>query len=387
MVGAVAKMTEYVSPWGTSYKWIGVLLARDCSELLIQYNRVDDYKKVLKSLRPTATLLLLSTGKTVNENENEWQVLNQITQCKWSRELTQARSPEERDAIWTQTFTKEPLKDIAPKHRWNFVGVTEICRQVCAMRRILARQPPKVVITGQSQTGKSTLFSYLTRRNMEELRSNTNSNTRMSLQCQAFIKLHDESSERTILVDSELPINVIDNPGYNDATDQSETLLNISITAANLVILVTTLEDINQIHTIALLRKILDDTRVKVLVLINKVDLGLSNAREKIKKANSNNYIDSDENDSGSDESGQRFSLCKTLDELIKRPQEELIQELTMDRSIVNSRVTFQPVILKGFNELIKTLNEIGFRDKVHKSNINKWIQRNLINTKDSNYV
>jgi hypothetical protein len=71
------------------------------------------------------------------------------------------------------------------------------------------------------------------------------------------------------------------------------------------------------------------------------------------------------------------------LDTLVKRPIRELSQKLKVDPSVVKKRVTFQPVILKGFNEFNKTFNEPDFRNKVHKSNVNKWITQNLINCSD----
>jgi len=130
---------------------------------IVQNHLFGDHQIVMKSLFDMAISLLVSAGENINENKDEWQVLKQIVGCHWSEKLTQAKSSENRDTVWATTFTREPLKDISPEHRWNFVGVTEICRQMYGMRQILARQPPKVVITGQSQTGKSTLFSYLTR--------------------------------------------------------------------------------------------------------------------------------------------------------------------------------------------------------------------------------
>jgi small GTP-binding protein len=344
-----------------------------------------DYQIVIRSLCDIAISLLISAGENINEYTNEWQVLNQIAGCHWSRKLTHAKSPENLNTLWTETFTKEPLKNVTCIHRWNFVGVLEICHQLCAMRQILAGQPPKVVITGQSQTGKSTLFSYLTRRNLEELDNNSNFNTRMSIQCQAFIQLDDKSNVEATH-ESVLPINVIDSPGYDDAAGISDTLLDMSLDIANLVILVTTLKDINQTPTIRLLEKILNNTQVKILVLINQVDLRLKKAWKKFKAGSSNKYKNSDDDNSDNDESDGKFSLCKTLNELIERPQKELIQGLNLDSSIIENRITFQPIILKGFNEFIKPFKEPDFRKKVHKSNVDQWIKRNLINTNRSKH-
>jgi GTP-binding protein EngB required for normal cell division len=338
-----------------------------------------DYRKIMKPFTEVVAMVLVSTESVdgIDENENVWQILDRIASCHWLQKLTQVKSTEERDIIWTQTFTKYPLKDISHDDRWYIVSVTQICCQLIAMRQILARQPPKVIITGQSQTGKSTLFQYFTKRNMEQLRSNTNFNTRMSLQCPAFIEPHEKSSNDRITGDPGLPINIIDNPGYDDATGQAHILLNLSLASANLVILVTTLQNINQLGTIDQLDKILHDTHVNVLVLINQVDLRLKEASKK-KKSYYND--DSDEDSTSSDELNEEFSLRETLVELLKRPIEELIQKLTVDSSVIKERVTFQPVILNGFNDFMKTFKEPSFRNDVHKSNINKWIKKNLLN-------
>jgi len=68
----------------------------------------------------------------------------------------------------------------------------------------------------------------------------------MSLQRQAFIQLDDKSNGKTTRNGSILPINLIDNPGHDDATGQSDILLDMSLSVANLIILVATLKDINQ---------------------------------------------------------------------------------------------------------------------------------------------
>ncbi|CAM4917171.1 unnamed protein product [Rotaria socialis] len=348
-----------------------------------RYGLLNDYKKTLKSLKHISASLLVSTGEVVHENENEWQILNRVAECDWSRKLTQAKSSQEQHTMWAQTFTSEPLKEIPSEYQCKFISVIQMCCQLSTMREILAGQPPKVVITGQSQTGKSTLFEYLTGRNLKELCDVTNFNTRMSLQCPAFIKLDDEPNDGTLSDGSVLPIHLVDSPGDDDATGQSGTLLDLSLHAANLFILVTALTDVNQKHTIALLNKILKDTRVKILVLINKVDLRLKEAWKKIRKGYSYRRQDSDDEDTDNHELDQVFSLCKTLDEMVKRPREELIDGLEVDRTVVNNRVTFQTVILTGFNEFYKTFDEPGFREKVHKSNVNKWIKQNLINSTD----
>lgn len=212
-------------------------------------------------------MVLVSTGpvEDIDENENVWQILDQIADCHSLRKLTQVKSTEERDVIWTQTFTKCPLKDVRHKDRQYIVSVAEICCQISAMRQILVQQPPKVVIIGQSQTGKSTLFKHLTKRDVKELNNMANFNTRMSLQCPGFIEFNEKSNTDKNISSPGLPIDIIDNPGYDDATGQADILLNLSLEAANLVILMTTLKDVNQLGTIDQLDKILRSTHVNVL--------------------------------------------------------------------------------------------------------------------------
>ncbi|CAF1381962.1 unnamed protein product [Rotaria magnacalcarata] len=354
------------------------------SAAVVRYGFFNDYKKTLKSLIQITASLLLSTDEVIDENENEWQILNRVVECDWSRKLTEAKSPQELDTMWAQIFTSEPLKEIPSEHRCKFINVIKICCQLSAMREILAGQPPKVVITGQSQTGKSTLFEYLTGRNLKERRDVTNFNTRMSLQSPAFIKLDDKSKDGKISDGSVLQIHLVDSPGDDDATGQSGTLLDLSLKAANLFIMVTTLKDINQMNTIKLLKKILDNTQVKILVLINQVDLRLKEEWENFRKRDSYTRQDSDDEGTDNFKSDQEFSRCKILEEMVRRPKEELINGLQEDDTVVKNRVTFQTVILKGFNEFYKTFDEPGFREKVHKSNVNKWIKQNLINFTDS---
>ncbi|CAF2263041.1 unnamed protein product [Rotaria magnacalcarata] len=148
--------------------------------------------------------------------------------------------------------------------------------------------------------------------------------------------------------------------------------------------MVTTLKDINQMHTIKLLKKILDHTQVKILVLINQVDLRLKEEWENFRKRDSYTRQDSDDEDTDNYKSDQEFSRCKILEEMVRRPKEELINGLQENDTVVTNRVTFQTVILKGFNEFYKTFDEPDFREKVHKSNVNKWIKQNLINSTDS---
>ena len=48
------------------------------------------------------------------------------------------------------------------------------------------------------------------------------------------------------------------------------------------------------------------------------------------------------------------------------------MNELTVPQSEFDNRIIFQTIILTGFNDFIKRFNEPGFRDTVHKSNVNK---------------
>ncbi|CAF4904288.1 unnamed protein product, partial [Rotaria socialis] len=59
----------------------------------------------------------------------------------------------------------------------------------------------------------------------------------MSLQCPALIHFNDESI---------LTIDIVDNPGQDDATGQARTLLDMTLNSASLFIVVTTLTDVNQ---------------------------------------------------------------------------------------------------------------------------------------------
>ncbi|CAF5180906.1 unnamed protein product, partial [Rotaria magnacalcarata] len=81
------------------------------------YGFLNDYKKTLKSLKHISASLLVSTGEVVHENENEWQILNRVAECDWSRKLTQAKSSQEQHTMWAQTFTSKPLKEIPSEHR------------------------------------------------------------------------------------------------------------------------------------------------------------------------------------------------------------------------------------------------------------------------------
>ncbi|CAF4313495.1 unnamed protein product [Rotaria sp. Silwood2] len=109
-----------------------------------------------------ATPRLESTGEPIATNTNEWGILNQIAECQWSRRLIQVKSSRQLNIVWDDVVKRQPLKRIPPENRCHIIDVIEICCQLCSMREILAGKPPKIVITGQSQTGKSTLFEYLT---------------------------------------------------------------------------------------------------------------------------------------------------------------------------------------------------------------------------------
>jgi len=340
-----------------------------------------DHEKVIKSLIGVATTILASIDcvDVTDKNEDPWEILNQIYSCHALRCLIQVKSTGDCDVAWSKIFTKGPMKSVSPGDRWYFISVTDICYEVVAMRQILASLPPKLVIIGQSQTGKTTLFHHLTKCYPKELDDVTRFNTRMSLQCRAFIELDRKSNNDKVTDRSGLPIDVIDNPGYDDATGQSKILLSLLLKAANLVILMTTLRDINQEGTIKQLLGILDNTKANILVLINQVDNRLKAELEKYRRRDSDIRENSDDDES-EDEGDQRFSVCQLLDTLLERPEKELIQKLRVDPFTLEQRVTFQPVILKGFNEFNKTFDEPAFRDKVHKSNVNKWIKKNLLN-------
>ncbi|CAF0743569.1 unnamed protein product [Adineta steineri] len=345
------------------------------------------YRNIIRSLTKVAHALLKSTGEHIDEKSNDWAILNRIPECQWSRRLIQARLSPQLDTVWNDVVTNQPLRRIPSENRCQIIDVIEICCQLCSMREILAGKPPKVVITGQSQTGKSTLFEHLTGRELPEISDVGNFNTRVSLQAQAFIKLNDKASDDTASGDSVLPIDLVDSPGYDDATGQAGNLLGMSFNAANLFIVVTTLRDVNQTHTIALLNKLLNHTKVKILVLINQVDIRLKEEWDRIRRQSHRRRMDSDE-DSDMDETNQEFNRCQKLDQMVERPRQELIEGLTIAPEVIKSRVTFQTIILKGFNgfnkAFIKSNNAYkndDFRDKVHRSNVNNWIKKNLINS------
>ncbi|CAF3899978.1 unnamed protein product [Rotaria sp. Silwood1] len=349
---------------------------------------VPDYRICIQSLLKVAVALLKSTGEDIDKDTSEWNILNRIAECQWSHTLIQAKLSQQLDSVWDKIIEKQPLKCIPHENRCHIIDVIEICCQLCNMREILAGKPPKVVITGLSQTGKSTLFQYLTGRELREISDISNFNTRISVQSQAFIKLNDNTTADDLV----LPIDLVDSPGYDDATGQAENLLGMSFNAANLFIVVTTLKDINQKHTISLLNKILYSTKVKILVLINQVDIRLMEKwqevkRQEVRRRSSYKKKDSDD-DSDIDETNQEFNRCQILDQMIERPRKELIQGLMIAAEVIKTRVTFQKVILKGFNDFDKIFirynnqyKNDGFRDKVHKSNVQKWIKQNLINS------
>ncbi|CAM4804347.1 unnamed protein product [Rotaria magnacalcarata] len=166
------------------------------------------------------------------------------------------------------------------------------------MRDILLRKPPKVVITG-----KSTLFKYLTGRNLEELRSIDAFNTRMSLQCPALIHFNHESI---------LTIDIVDNPRQDDATGQAKTLLDMTLNSASLFIVVTTLAHVNQ-----------------------KRDFDWENDEETVADTKI--------------ETSSSFSAFDTLKILIERPINELKSGLTNDQAQISNRLTIKPIILKNF--------------------------------------
>ncbi|CAF1310771.1 unnamed protein product [Didymodactylos carnosus] len=77
----------------------------------------------------------------------------------------------------------------------------------------------------------------------------------MSLQCPAFIKFNNNTNNDKD--ESGLVIDVVDNPGQDDAAGQGKNLLDKSLHSVSLFIVVTTLTDVNQKHTIELFNKLL----------------------------------------------------------------------------------------------------------------------------------
>ncbi|CAM4805537.1 unnamed protein product [Rotaria magnacalcarata] len=226
-----------------------------------------------------------------------------ISGCQWNHEITKVKTSPERDALWNRIFTSVPLKNVPEDHRWNWIGIMRLCSQLSLMRDILLRKPPKVVITGKSQTGKSTLLKYLTGRNLEELRSIDAFNTRMSLQCPALIHFNHESI---------LTIDIVDNPRQDDATGQAKTLLDMTLNSASLFIVVTTLARVNQ-----------------------KRDFDWENDEETVADTKI--------------ETSSSFSAFDTLKILIERPINELKSGLTNDQAQISNRLTIKPIILKNF--------------------------------------
>ncbi|CAM4806406.1 unnamed protein product [Rotaria magnacalcarata] len=217
-----------------------------------------------------------------------------ISGCQWNHEITKVKTSPERDALWNRIFTSVPLKNVPEDHRWNWIGIMRLCSQLSLMRDILLRKPPKVVITGKSQTGKSTLLKYLTGRNLGELRSIDAFNTRMSLQCPALIHFNHESI---------LTIDIVDNPRQDDATGQAKTLLDMTLNSASLFIVVTTLARVNQ-----------------------KRDFDWENDEETVAHTKI--------------ETSSSFSAFDTLKILIERPINELKSGLTNDQAQISNRLT-----------------------------------------------
>ncbi|CAF3901314.1 unnamed protein product [Rotaria magnacalcarata] len=246
-----------------------------------------------------------------------------------------------------------------------------LCSQLSLMRDILLRKPPKVVITGKSQTGKSTLFKYLTGRNLEELRSIDAFNTRMSLQCPALIHFNHESI---------LTIDIVDNPRQDDATGQAKTLLDMTLNSASLFIVVTTLAHVNQSHTIQLIDRPLRETQINILILINQIDIRLFEERDFDWENDEETVADT------KIETSSSFSAFDTLKILIERPINEIKSGLTNDQAQISNRVTIKPNILKHFkpekeSNLLREFSRLEerFRSQLSKSNVKTWIIENLI--------
>ncbi|CAF1201383.1 unnamed protein product [Adineta steineri] len=348
-------------------------------------------KKFLNQIRKTlleiSVSLLLSIGERIEATEDDWQILFRLEACDRLHKMTTVKNEKERNDLWNQTFTKEPLKDVPNEHRWNWIGLLQLCYQIVSTRKILIRKPPKVVLSGQSQTGKSTLFKYLTGRNLEELRNIDAFNTRMALQCPAFIKFNNDENKND---ESGLVIDVVDNPGQNDATGQAENMLDMTLHSASLFIVVTTVVDINQRHSIEFINKLLKATKVNILILINQVDVRLFEEWENWKEKSLNN--DESEDDDWehmgkatihtASESISNFSALTTIRKLIERPINELKSQLTNDQKEIDNRVTIIPTILKDFRKSDARFNDLqsfaerekDFRPELSKSNVTKWI-------------
>ncbi|CAF3413575.1 unnamed protein product [Rotaria socialis] len=361
-----------------NYSWFKQSL-KNCQQSLFEfqdntrlcYYSSDDpsrmsHNQVRQTLMGVSSSLLISAGENLDENENEWQILMRISGCQWIHEITKVKTLQERDTLWNRIFTSEPLKNVPEDHRWNWIGIMRLCSHLSLMRDILLRKPPKVVITG-----KSTLFTYLAGRNLEELRSIDAFNTRMSLQCPALIHFNDESI---------LTTDIVDNPGQDDATGQAKTLLDMTLISASLFIVVTTLTDVNQSHTIQLIDRLLRETQINILILINQIDIRLFEERgfdwENDEETVAHTKI----------ETSSSFSAFDTLKILIERP----INELTSDQAQISNRVTIEPIILKKLkpgkeSDLLREFSRIEehFRSQVSKSNVKTWIIENL--TESSN--
>ncbi|CAF3351606.1 unnamed protein product [Rotaria sp. Silwood2] len=330
----------------------------------------------------------------VDKNKTEWQIFSQLSGCKQLHRIKNVKTEQERDMYWKKMYIEEPLKDMPDKYRWNWIGMMQICLQLNSMHEILLTKPPKLVLSGKSQTGKSTLFHHLTGQNLEELRNIDAFNTRMSLQCSALITFDENNHTK-----SELTIDVVDNPGQDDATEQARNLLNITLHTASLFIVVSTLEDVNQKHNIELIDYLLQETSVNILVLINKIDVRLFEEWIQFKnKSLIDDTSDHDDWEKGEDyvrditiPVNSNFNASDTVEKLIRRPKQELITSLIHDKKEIDRRLTIKPIILKQFKKVDTYYQDLrnfsrsdkNFLSQVSKSNVNKWIIENLTSVYD----
>ncbi|CAF3128588.1 unnamed protein product [Rotaria sp. Silwood2] len=319
---------------------------------------------------------------------------DQLSGCKQLHRIKNVKTEQERDMYWKKMYIEEPLKDMPDKYRWNWIGMMQICLQLNSMHEILLTKPPKLVLSGKSQTGKSTLFHHLTGQNLEELRNIDAFNTRMSLQCSALITFDENNHTK-----SELTIDVVDNPGQDDATEQARNLLNITLHTASLFIVVSTLEDVNQKHNIELIDYLLQETSVNILVLINKIDVRLFEEWIQFKnKSMIDDTSDHDDWEKGEDyvrdvtvPVNSNFNASDTVEKLIRRPKQELITSLIHDKKEIDRRLTIKPIILKQFKKVDTYYQDLrnfsrsdkNFLSQVSKSNVNKWIIENLTSVYD----
>ena len=88
---------------------------------------------------------------------------------------------------------------------------------------------------------------------------------------------------------------------------------------------------------------------------------------------------------STTNKSSSDFNALNTVEQLVGRPKQEFVNALTANREEIDNRIEIKPIILKNvpptspayvaFQEFVQ---EEKFISEVPKSNVNKWIIRNL---------